>query len=135
MASKSFQIPFFVRESMVVAQAVAMHVTGAKFTFPPMTVKATSKATVSSEEMVLKEKYAEASVYFHFGGGVAVTVEMFSSYSEYGEHWGVTSVKARWYDEESSRQRVKTKAEKIWTGEEFDELAAIWGNSPSRWVD
>lgn len=132
MATTTFQMPFVVREALVVAQATAAHISGSTVASAPMTVRL--KTDHPEETPEYHEKYGVTQAYFHFGGGMAVTVTMTSWLSAYGEHWAVNAVRARFYEKRNGRQRPSSeKTEKIWEGTELDQLAELWGNSPYRW--
>ena len=146
MAYTKFNVrfPFVVREALVVAQTTARKIwrecectgQGDCSSAPPapMTIRII-KINHPEEEPEYHKKYGVATVYFHFEVGMAVTVKLISWLSGFGEHWGVESVRARFYAIREGRGRDRDKTEKSWTGEELDQLAKLWGNRPYRWKD
>ena len=133
-------LPFVVQEAMLVAQVIAKY-TWEKLANPDYTPEpSTSVAlavprtiSVRTEDLDYTTERGtprKSKAYFHFGGGMAVVVNLTSWLTGYGEHWEVVSVKARFYVSHEGRGREEQKTEKIWSGEELQALASLWGSSP-----
>lgn len=95
-------------------------------------MRVTAMVARPDEPVPYYEKYGTATVKCHFPGGVSITVHLISTLSDYGEGWNVVSIRARYYRDRQGG-RDKTKSEKIWSGEEIDQISHLWMNKPSRW--
>ncbi|OGY97115.1 MAG: hypothetical protein A2122_02830 [Candidatus Liptonbacteria bacterium GWB1_49_6] len=146
MAKLELQFPFVLREALVVAQVLAGYIwqnlagerrepSGSTALPVPMTARLKTSYPEPEKSVRYFEKFGSTTAYFHFDGGIAVTVTLTSWTSIFGEHWAINSVRARFYAFHEGFGRDNAKTEKIWAGEELDKLAELWGNDPHRWQD